>query len=311
MRHSTSIGIDAHAKTNSVCALVHDTGEVREARLSSDPAELVAWIWAQRLPEPLRRVYEAGPTGFVLARALEEAGILCDVAATSKLPKRSDRVKNDRVDAEWLARMLESGAVGAVRVPSEREESLRHLSHLRGQLASRLREAKQRTSSLLLLTGTRYTLTRKMWTKAFRKWAKGSPMAQAADNFALEALVGEVGDLSRFRDGAAFASFLGLCPSERSSGQKVSRGGVAKTGSSHLRRLVVEAACAYEREGRGETGPAGDAAPEPARACAARAARRLRRRYLDLRAAGKPACKARCAVARELACWMYHVASAA
>ena len=38
MRHSTSIGIDAHAKTNSVCALVHDTGEVREARLSSDPA---------------------------------------------------------------------------------------------------------------------------------------------------------------------------------------------------------------------------------------------------------------------------------
>lgn len=360
MRHSTSIGIDAHAKTNSVRALVHDTGEVREARLSSDPAELVAWIRAQRLPEPLRCVYEAGPTGFVLARALEEAGILCDVAATSKLPKRSDRVKNDRVDAEWLARMLESGAVRAVRVPSEREESLRHLSHLRGQLASRLREAKQRTSSLLLLTGTRYTLTRKMWTKAFRKWAKGSPMAQAADNFALEALVGEVehlesalagvqaelerlvaadaalaaaaarlrclpgvgpvtsvalvaevGDLSRFRDGAAFASFLGLCPSERSSGQKVSRGGVAKTGSSHLRRLVVEAACAYEREGRGETGPAGDAAPEPARACAARAARRLRRRYLDLRAAGKPACKARCAVARELACWMYHVASAA
>ena len=134
MRHSTSIGIDAHAKTNSVCALVHDTGEVREARLSSDPAELVAWIRAQRLPEPLRCVYEAGPTGFVLARALEEAGILCDVAATPKLPKRSDRVKSDRVDAEWLARMLESGAVRAVRVPSEREESLRHLSHLRGQL---------------------------------------------------------------------------------------------------------------------------------------------------------------------------------
>lgn len=56
MRHSTSIGIDAHAKTNSVCALVHDTGEVREARLSSDPAELVAWIRAQRLPEPLRHL---------------------------------------------------------------------------------------------------------------------------------------------------------------------------------------------------------------------------------------------------------------
>ena len=102
MRHSTSIGIDTHAKTNSVCALVHDTGELREAKLSSDPAELVAWIRAQRLPGPLLCAYEAGPTGFVLARALEAAGIGCAVAATSKLPARSDRVKTDRVDAEWL-----------------------------------------------------------------------------------------------------------------------------------------------------------------------------------------------------------------
>lgn len=146
MRHPTGIGVDVHAKTNSVCALVHDTGEVREARLSSDPAELVAWIRAQRLPEPLRCVYEAGPTGFVLARALEAAGVPCVVAATSRLPSRSDRVKTDRVDAEWLARMLEAGAVRPVRVPSEAEEALRHLSHLRGRLAGSLREAKQPSS---------------------------------------------------------------------------------------------------------------------------------------------------------------------
>ena len=44
MRHSSSIGVDVHAKANSVCALVHDIGEVREVGLSFGPAELVVWI---------------------------------------------------------------------------------------------------------------------------------------------------------------------------------------------------------------------------------------------------------------------------
>lgn len=161
MRHSTSIGIDVHANTNSACALVHDTGEVREDGLSSDPAELVARGRARRLPGPLRCVYEAGPTGFVLTLVLEAAGVPCVVAATSKLPSRSDRVKTERVDAEWLARMLEVGMVRPVRVPSEVEEARRHLSHLRGELAGSLREAKQRAASFLLLMGTRYTLTKR------------------------------------------------------------------------------------------------------------------------------------------------------
>jgi hypothetical protein len=47
MRYSTSIGIDAHAKTNQVCALVKETGELVTAKLSSDPNELIAWIRRQ------------------------------------------------------------------------------------------------------------------------------------------------------------------------------------------------------------------------------------------------------------------------
>ena len=183
MRYCTNIGVDAHSKKNSVCAIEAETGEVREATLSEDPRELVAWIRGGGFPEPLRCCYESGPTGFGLARALAEAGIECVGAATSKLPRRSDRRKNDRADAEWLARMLAAGSVRPVRVPSAEEEALCHLSRLRGEVAADLRAARQRVASFLLLTGTAYTLTRKRWTKTFRAWAESHEFDQPADTF--------------------------------------------------------------------------------------------------------------------------------
>jgi transposase len=67
--------------------------------------DILAWI--QAIPGPFRVVYEARPTGFVLARALREAGIDCLVAPPSKLQRPSgDRVKTDRNDALHLARLL-------------------------------------------------------------------------------------------------------------------------------------------------------------------------------------------------------------
>ena len=169
MRYSTIVGIDTHSKKNAVCAIVPATGEMREAVLSEDPGQLLSWISGQGFPEPVGCVYESGPTGFGLARALEAGGVACTVAATSKLSYRVDRQKNDRADAKWLARQMLAGGVRAVRVPTPEEESLCHLSRLRGEVAADLRKAKQRVSSFLLLTGTEYTLTKKKWSKTFRK----------------------------------------------------------------------------------------------------------------------------------------------
>ncbi|MGO3796263.1 MAG: hypothetical protein ACTJGR_03980 [Pauljensenia sp.] len=68
--------------------------------------------------------YEAGPTGFHLARALEGEGIECVVAAPSKLLRASgDRIKTDRRDALHLAEMLVAGQAVGVRVPTAEEES--------------------------------------------------------------------------------------------------------------------------------------------------------------------------------------------
>ena len=53
--------------------------------------------WLKTLPAPVRVVYEAGPTGYGLARACEEAGISCVVAAPSKIRPAADRVKRTAV----------------------------------------------------------------------------------------------------------------------------------------------------------------------------------------------------------------------
>ncbi|WP_246262974.1 hypothetical protein [Arthrobacter mobilis] len=63
--------------------------------------------WLAGLPAPLAVAYEAGPTGFGLARSLAADGIRCVVAAPSKLQRPSgDRVKTDARDAVHLARLL-------------------------------------------------------------------------------------------------------------------------------------------------------------------------------------------------------------
>lgn len=356
MRYSTSIGIDTHSKKNSVCAIIADTGELRQTTLAGNPSELIRWVFEQRFPEPFCCCYESGPTGFGLARALVEAGIPCVVAATSKLPVRIDRQKNDRIDAEWLARMLAAGSVRAARVPSVEEEALCHLSRLRGEIASDLRAAKQRITSFLLLTGTEYTRSKRRWTKTFRNWAETYEFAQPADTFvfrdklaavyrleerlaAVEAeilriiagsaelsermarfesiygigkvaafsLVCEVHDFERFRNGSAFASYLGLVPSEHSTGKKNAHGKTTKTGNSHLRRILMETASMYSRPvklAKSED----PRVPELVRAKALACAHRLRKRRIALIDRGMNRNKAKAAIARELAEWIYWIA---
>ena len=54
--------------------------------------------------------------------------------------------------------------------------------------------------------------------------------------------IAELGDLSRFDDPDQLMAFLGLIPSEHSSGERVKRAGITKAGNSHARRVLVEAA---------------------------------------------------------------------
>ena len=90
----TSVGLDVHARSVVACGLDGDTGEVFQRRLCPDHQEVLEWI--KGLPAPVAVTYEAGPTGFGLARFLLAAGIMCLVAAPSKLQRPAgDRVKTD------------------------------------------------------------------------------------------------------------------------------------------------------------------------------------------------------------------------
>jgi transposase len=119
-------GFDVHAVKIVAATVDGRSGELRFARLPGSTSEAVEFCRA--LPAPVKVAYEAGPTGFGLARELAAAGIECVIAAPGKIARAPrDRVKTDRRDAERLVRLLMAGELHPVRVPSTSEEALRDL----------------------------------------------------------------------------------------------------------------------------------------------------------------------------------------
>ena len=117
---------------------------------------------------------------------------------------------------------------------------------------------------------------------------------------------------SRFPSAPSFASWCGLAPSERSSGETESRGGITRAGNGHVRRALVEASWHVPMSTRHpkRPRPGHGAAPAVSRH-AAKCNRRLQERREAMSAAGKRPCVANCATAREMACWVWAIAGMA
>lgn len=122
-------------------------------------------------------------------------------------------------------------------------------------------------------------------------------------------LVAEIGELSRFAHPRQLMAYLGLVPSESSSGQRVRRGSITKTGNAHARRLLTEAAWCYRHPAR--IGRAAlqrqDQLSQPVRDMAWKAQLRLTKRFANLNARGLQPNKACVAIARELAGFVWAV----
>jgi transposase len=293
-------GLDVHARSVLAVTLDGASGEMRTRRLPGATCEVVAFC--ATLPGPTKVAYEAGPTGYGLARALHAAGIGCVVAAPGKIERPAqDRVKTDQRDAERVLRLLMIDGLHAVRVPGSEEEALRDLVRAREALRADLMRARQRLSKLLLRHDIIYEDTPSAWTARHRAWltsidlgggaqltlldylgaidalvirrdalqasiaelVSGSPWAQTVarlrclrgiDTLSAVGLCAEVGDFERFDRAGRLMSYLGLVPSENSSGETRRQGAITKTGSRHARRLLVEAAWHYrKRPARGKT----------------------------------------------------------
>ena len=287
-------GLDVHRASVVAATMDRDTGELRIRRLAGETSEVVAFCAG--LPGATRVAYEAGPTGFSLARALHAAGVGCVIAAPGKIERpSSDRVKTDRRDAERLLRLLMIDGLHAVRVPSTQEEALRDLVRAREDVRGDLMRARHRLSKLLLRHDVRFDATARAWTTQHRAWLSrvdlgdrgaqvtlhdyigaidalivrrdtleatinelvpASPWADTVarlrclrgiDTLTAVGLCAEIGDFKRFSKAAQLMSYLGLVPSEDSTGQTRRQGAITKTGSGHSRRLLVEAAWHYRR----------------------------------------------------------------
>jgi transposase len=349
----TLVGLDVHATKIVAAVLDAATGELSWFTLGGDVAQ-AAGLCAG-LPRPVRAVYEAGPTGYGLARELARRGAEVVVAAPSKIPRASgDRVKTDRRDAEHLVRLLLAGKLHAVRVPGPEEEALRDLIRAREALRVDLMRCRHRLSKLLLRHGIRFD-DGPAWTQRHRDWLATIeldwPAAQATmldahgaidtlahrrdalereivallpaspwatqvgrlrclrgiDTLSAVGLCAEIGDFERFAKAEQLMSYIGLVPSESTTGQQRRLGAITKTGSSHARRLLVEAAWHYRKRPR--IGKAltdrQDGQPAEAVAVAWSAQQRLHRTWTRLEQRAKRRTIIAVAAARELTgfCW--------
>ena len=355
-RQRTFVGLDVHARSVVGHAVDESTGQVWRQLLPADPPGI--WSWLESLPQPVKVTYEAGPTGYGLARFLRSRGIGCCVAAPSKLIRPAgNRVKTDAKDAEHLCRLLRLDEIVEVIVPDVEQEAARDLVRAREDVRGDLMRARHRLSKLLLRQGIVYA-GGKPWTQIYDQWLQpqrfDAPARQLAFEDAVEAvllttdrrdrldaaieamaadssytplvhrlgclrgistltgfgLAVEIGDWHRF-SGSSIGAFLGLVPSEDSSGE------ITLAGFDHQGR---QRPCPPAAGGgrlappqelpqpwRGYAEPVA-AAPSPARVRGHEGNRRLHSRWLTFQARRKKDTIAAVGIARELAGWAWSLA---
>ncbi len=358
---SLFIGLDVHKDTIAVAYAAEDRGtEVVSLGIIGtrqyDIDKLIRQLEAKGAA--LMFAYEAGPCGYWLYRYLTRRGLSCAVVAPSLIPRKpGDRVKTDRRDAVTLARLLRSGDLNSIYVPTVDDEAIRDLSRAREDTVRDLKRHKVRLKAFLLRQDLRYE-GRATWNAAHLRWLarvvcptpaqqivfqeyvhvvseqterlgrletelrtavttwRLSPVVEAVQALrglnltGAVTLIAEVGDLTRFDTPRKLMSYLGLTPSEYSSGPHRRQGGITKAGNGHARRALVEGAWAYRYPAKvsRHLQLRLERVPAEARAIAWKAQLRLCKRYRLLSARGKHVNQVVVAIAREMAAFAWAIA---
>ena len=278
-------------------------------------------------------------------RELRALGLDCAVAAVSRMqrPAADARRKNDRRDAEFIARMLATHNIVEVPLPDMAVEAARDLDRALDDATRELRRSRQRLNMFLIRLGHVWDernadgARKKAWTRAHWRWVSEirleGPQRDALEYYVTAARCAEsdrrqlerrvvalagtdrwratveaLSCIARFATASGFAAWVGLVPSEHSSGESRFRGGITKAGNALARTALIESAWHYSTCSPRPKAPApGTDVPPAIRSRADDCTARLHRRREALAAAGKSACKANAAVARELACWVWEI----
>jgi len=354
------VGMDTHKDTIVIATADEGRGEeVRQYGTIPHTMDAVNTFIRKQISQgaELRCVYEAGPTGFGLYRYLQKNGIECSVVAPSMIPKKSGvRIKNDRRDAQDLARLHRAGELTAIYVPEPEDEAMRDLIRARDDARVAARKAKQRLLSFVLRHGWNYS-GRTKWTRAHYNWLSDIKMPHPAQQIALQeyihaieetksrvvrlsaeitklvkewrfepvvsaiqalrgvslltaaTVIAEIGPLGRFAKPTQLMAYLGLVPSEHSTGPSIKRGGITKAGNGYARRALVEAAWTYRFPARvsRHLRKRNCQLPQQVREIAWKAQVRLCDRYKRLMAKGKLKQVVTTAIARELIAFIWAI----
>lgn len=353
------VGLDVHKDTITVAlAEPGRQGAKVLCTLDHDVPKLMKLLRKLGDAAGVHVVYEAGPTGYGLQRALKAKGYDCEVVAPSQIPRRpGQRIKTDARDSVQLAECSRAGLLRSVWVPDPGDEAIRDLSRAREDAVHMRTQLRQQLKGFLLRHGISYDEGKTSWTQKFERWlgtlsfegaaqtafteywlatkagdqrverlsqalkesVKGwrfEPVVKALqalrgiDVISAVGLTAEIGDFRRFEHPRKLMGYLGLVPSEHSSGQSVHRGSITRTGNAHARTLLTEAAWHYRFGARiGEDAARRQSAlSETVRATAWKAQLRLSRRFAVLNGRGVQRNKVCVAVARELAGFVWAVA---
>jgi transposase len=167
------IGLDVHKDTIAVAYAPEDRGADVVAlgtigTRQCDIDKLIRKLEGKGATVVL--AYEAGPCGYWLYRYLTRRGLSCSVVAPSLIPRKpGDRVKADRRDAVTLARLLRSGDLSSIWVPTVDDEAGRDLSRAREDAMRDLKRSKVRLKAFLLRPDIRYE-GRANWNAAHLRW---------------------------------------------------------------------------------------------------------------------------------------------
>lgn len=272
------LGLDVHASSIVVVRQI-DALAFQPAQKFTPEQFLVFARRQCTQAETVHSCYEAGPFGYVLHRRLAALGVHNLVVRPRDWSTYGERVKTDSRDAAALCSCLDRylagnrGALAVVRVPTEVEEAARAVGRQRQALAHERVRLTLQGKSAALLRG--HTLPKDWWVPRvlvtlelpadlltqLQIWQRvlvgidtelqaltvrlqqaapaGLPLGLGPMTW--ELLQREVGDWCRFRNRRQVASYTGLCPSERSSGQSRLQGSINRHGNPRVRHLLIEA----------------------------------------------------------------------
>ena len=292
----TLVGLDVHATKVVAAVLDVETGELAFFSMTADTAGVAGFCAG--LPGPVRAAYEAGPTGYGLARELARREVGCVVAAPSKIPRGPGSGSRPTAATRscWRGCCLRASCIRSACRTARRRRSRPDscpgggpggsdaLPAPAGQAAAAARDpARGRGARGPLATSSGWARSRSRSPPRRRRFLDargaidglvhrreqlereiiallpGSPWSvqtarlrcmRGLDTLSAVGLCAEVGDFAGFRKPAQLMSYVGLVPSETSTGQQRRLGSITKTGSKHARRLLVEAAWHYRKRPR-------------------------------------------------------------